>query len=1692
MNRTLFYSRLIEQLGRRATRAMLGLSGFRHDALRTHLHSVFDQAAGLPGAFIADPVFEASFGWQPAAQTMRELQTSGLLHPQLMKALRQPCKRGLNDDYSFPLDRQPYRHQLEAWQALLKDHRSVLVTSGTGSGKTECFLIPILSDLASELTQRQSAPLTGVRALFLYPLNALIKSQRDRLIAWSEPFNGGIRFCLYNGDTPDQGKSDWQCEVPDRRTLRSNPPPLLVTNATMLEYLLVRTEDRPLIEQSRGQLRWIVIDEAHTYLGSQAAELTLLLRRVRHTFGCDAEQVRVVATSATLGDDSAASKRQLAEFLADIAGVTMDRVTVITGARAVPPLPSELVAQNHACPPLETVWQQSPAERFTALASDPRLRSLRATLTERPRRLTDLVPQLTDFQRDISAARQTTLHWLDLCTQATSASGEPFLPLRAHLFQRTVSGLWACANAACAGRANTALDQPTWPFGAVFLERRTHCPHCEMPVFELVQCRECGAEYLIANESECDGQSQLLAKQHDQDEDEFQQELEPLPTDDENDPDVIIFNDVVANEPRLLTSAEHANLHNWGLNPTNVLDPSGQDGVPIQLRLPNSDGLQCAVCREYERFDRKDQLFRPVRIGAPFLLSTAIPTLLESLPPLFNKNDQGPLDGRRLMSFTDSRQGTARFAAKLQQESERDYVRSLLYHQLAASVPTAANSAHLAELEQTIQALEIAARVNPVLNTVLEQKRRELIQLQTPAVGCLNWQAAEDAVFSANDFKHWLLPSLTELTFGKLTDRQLVKLCLLREFYLRPRRQFSLEGLGLVRLHYPKLDQASLPAVMKQRHVKLDEWRALLQITIDNVLRGSNSPVAVAPDVLRWFGYASRPSFLLPPEQPVKNRHTERAWFSAYSLFAKRSRLIRYLSQVFQLSLDDAQHRAFIEEILRAIWDGLRPLLTQTESGFRLELEQQAELTEVREAWFCPVTRRLLPLVVRNVTPYLPELPAPAALIHCQRVEMPRIPDPFWFNHTPAEADAWLENNPQIQQLRTLGAWSNISDRLARHRRYFRAMEHSAQISGSKLTQREQAFKAGHINLLSCSTTMEMGVDIGGLTAVAMNNVPPHPANFLQRAGRAGRRGETAALSFTLCKATPQGEAVFQNPLWPFETKLGLPRVALHSATIVQRHLNALALARFLAHQLHNIPRLQTGGFFETGGSHSTAPADQFVTWCVTNAQNDANLTSGFAALAHRTCLAGRVTTDHLAQIAAAMQQISDRWRRELDALLDQRRQLQTSAGDSKPEQAVDLQLKRLRGEYLLGELANLGFLPGYGFPTDVVALVTTTQDDLNKRHSAGATHREDHRTRRAGYPSRNLALAIRDYAPGSDTVLDGRVYRSDGVTLNWHLPSELDSAPEIQDLQWLWHCRACGGNGTSRVLPDTCPHCPATALALTCQRLLQPAGFAVDLRHQPNNDITTPQYIPVRDPLVSLANVDWTPFTQPLPGRYRTTPTGQLVHYSGGLHGKGYALCLRCGRAEAMPTDAQPVDKQPLALHKRLRGGRLNDSEKYCPGNDADWAILRNVYLGITTQTELFELQLNDAGADQRIDKTIAYTLAVALRRALCQHLGIAEEEIGVLTAPSRGVNNEQTYSLYLYDVATGGAGYVSQTATHLPELLNTARALLANCPNNCDAACQGCLLTYDTQHHLDQLNRQLTLDWICSKLTNHSPKTN
>jgi hypothetical protein len=297
-------------------------------------------------------------------------------------------------------------------------------------------------------------------------------------------------------------------------------------------------------------------------------------------------------------------------------------------------------------------------------------------------------------------------------------------------------------------------------------------------------------------------------------------------------------------------------------------------------------------------------------------------------------------------------------------------------------------------------------------------------------------------------------------------------------------------------------------------------------------------------------------------------------------------------------------------------------------------------------------------------------------------------------------ARAWLAVDPQILALREQGVWSNLSDRVLEGVRYFRTAEHSAQQPGAKLKEYEDRFKEGQINLLSCSTTMEMGVDIGGISVVAMNNVPPHPANYLQRAGRAGRRSETRSVALTVCKNNPHDQMVFLQPMWPFETPLPAPAIKLESPVIVQRHFNAMMLANFLWRNVDGVDlnklNMEWWALPKTGSR-----MEAFATWCRCFDQaKDPKLSAGLRMLLKQTCFDTSVPLGRLAaQAADAMNDALASWYSELLAVNAQLNAFTKQTDINPAFRALTIQKKRLTDEYLLRELASCGFLPGYGFP---------------------------------------------------------------------------------------------------------------------------------------------------------------------------------------------------------------------------------------------------------------------------------------------------------------------------------------------------------------------------------------------------------
>lgn len=624
----------------RSAAAVVARGRLSSSALNAALLRRLSASPGMNESMLSEPVFEAARVWEQATKSFGDLE-GGLLHPKLVAALD-----GAQSE-RMPRDRHPYTHQVAAWQAA-RDGYSCLVTSGTGSGKTECFMVPMLDDL---LRDQAKGRLAGVRAIVIYPLNALIESQRERLSAWTEALQDRITFALYNGLTPETKREikrpPGSAELGDRRTIRNSPPAILITNVTMLEYLLLRAKDLPILERSQGLLRWIVLDEAHGYIGAQAAEMALLLRRVRTAFGVEPQQVRLMATSATISDGEAhETEAKLKRFVADLASVAEDRTKVVEGRETEPVLPP-----TGEDVPLDPGFlaQLSPQELWHRLAPHPRVRQLKLKMKAQGLRLSE-IGKILGFGQEAANQAQNIL---DAAARAEDpASPDPsspgrLLPWRAHLFHRAQGGVWVCVDPACPHRdSELASADSGWGFGAIWLSQRDHCA-CGAPVFEIVACTECGTPLLVAGREV--GATQRLISHRASAADEFMVDEEPDPEQD----DLPVARDTVWLRPaRGIASDRHVNLETGVLYDNEP--PKNAKCVSIDV-IENAEERACCT-------NAAESRLQPQRYGAPFFMGNVLPGILERLAEPLPQAGL-PMGGRRAISFTDSRQGVARLAA---------------------------------------------------------------------------------------------------------------------------------------------------------------------------------------------------------------------------------------------------------------------------------------------------------------------------------------------------------------------------------------------------------------------------------------------------------------------------------------------------------------------------------------------------------------------------------------------------------------------------------------------------------------------------------------------------------------------------------------------------------------------------------------------------------------------------------------------------------------------------------------------------------------------------------------------------------------------------------------------------------------------------------------------------------------------
>jgi len=1553
---------------------------------------------------MAEPVIQTAFPWEASPLTFGEI--TDIFDNDFITGLDKPQ----NGEYRFPADRHPYKHQVDSWKAMLNDHRSIAVTTGTGSGKTECFMLPVLYDI-----YRHHHNQPGVNAIFLYPLNALIGSQKKRVASWCRSL-GGINFAVYNGQTPDHAQAhNQQAAMPElisREQIRKRPPQILFTNPSMLEYLLVRNKDVPLLQNSQGTLRWILLDEAHTLTGSAAAEMALLIRRIIDAFGVDPSQLRFAITSATVGSghDSTA---QLKQFMSGLCGIGENQITVIGGHRVLSPELPEM---------------------------QPELRKLREDLLR-----ANALPLSTIHKTLRMAAHEDTLERLDvLCKQ--KVDGQSILPVRAHFFARGIGGVFTCTNPSCSKHSGT---RPPRAAGTMTTIAGRICS-CGWPLLELVACRSCGNQ-LIESEYRLDrntGEEKLQMISA------ITQDPFAIERADEDDDNQIQQPGNKFYFARRFDGVRYdPNSAPFSISQTGVLERGGEAFCEA------NDGSLCPYCGE----DAGEPMH--FRISSSFINRVLADIILEETPEAEELTQHTLWKGHKYISFTDSRQGTARIAALINQDQEANWIRSQVFHKLnelrdewlrqREGLTEEERQAELTDLRN-----KLAAETRPFFQNKLKKDIAELEQIGdagSSAPVTLDWEKLEDHLRRQTAFETLFKGNNPHETDMRARGSYLNAI-LYDQFARRLPRERSLENLGMVSLVYPRLQQATLPEAARQLEINLEEWRSLLKIAADYVIRYAFH-FSINPDMLPYTAAFIR-------SQPIYPAGTTLAAVKKWPVFERKKQQNRFCLLICAgLGLHDPADidRAKVDQIndlLDAIWITLRAIMERDNDGYKLNLEDQTRFALSEQLWLCPVKKRLIDAQFRGYSPWIRGTLASENIQHYRIEKSIRFPD---FPHSTEPGVTRESIATSSRPLRDAGVWNNLHEQILLNLPLYLSGEHSAQQNETRLKELEGQFERSEINILNCSTTMEMGVDIGGISAVVMNNVPPSPANYLQRAGRAGRRSEAQSLAFTICTPNPIGMQAIAEPMWALKHPIAPPLLSFKSELVAERHVNAFFLGKFVqSAQISgmNITMKIKDFFFADG----RAMGALFVDWL--DREPEASFQNGLRKLISGTALVGKNLSFLRERTAQQFQNLSDKTHQKRNGYNVKLEEFHQTFGESSPAyKNVSYQLRQFLFKNAIGYLAEQGFLPSAGLPTGIVDFDTINISDLRAAQQNSVTKKSK--------PSYFITRALSEFAPGNQVVIDGKCFEPAGIVM------ENDRGVQAER-EIIQSCTNCGYQRIIEVAKDDhpqslCPHCSQSTLRGidfnngqprgTFTEMIQPAGFAVDIYKGPTRKINEHSSVQYVDPL--LINIrPWQNESAALFDARESEDDAEILYYNVGA-GSGYSICLHCGRAE--------TDGARLAAHRRLRGGKSNDSDRdaLCTGNSAPMAVRDNVVLAGRFKTDFCEIRLKDEHQRYTSNTTLLYSLGSVFSKELAHFLAVEESEI------SFGVKHYETFStIFIFDTAKGGAGYSSQFVSYADQVFNQARQKLSAC--DCDEACTKCLIDRNTQWHVDKLDRKAALAWL------------
>lgn len=1555
----------------------------------------------VPGGLFNGPYLEITPPYQ-TGKTLRDLVNENVISRKLIDL---SCFR---DGKPIPVDAPLYLHQEQAIYKLCAENRSVVISSGTGSGKTECFLIPILNDLLIDSTP-------GVRALLIYPMNALVNDQLDRLRSLLK--GTPITFGRYTSELAETRKEAMETnrnplpnEVISREEIHSGEkiPQILITNYAMLEYLLLRPEDSVLFQN--GTWRYIILDEAHTYAGAQGIEVAFLLRRLKHRLQRQSGETLCVATSATLTNDD---KKKAAEFAGElfderftsdeiIFGLTEDQrffetevytadhffikpeFKVLLGVLRQDELPeiSDLALMLadlgllgneglQAAPDFGGTAHQFLWEVLSRNSKLSELREwmlLRSDIPATPQEAADAIfPNL-----DEDARLEAIYHLTELGFLAREAPDKtPLLPARYHLFARPPKGIWICLNPECVGKQSGPEER----WSKIFSIKRETCDSCGCAVYQLSICRACGQPYLLTfkevrqyltepidptnpGEKHYFTWKPLFQKTELYDDSEnfeiIEDSVELNQTTNSHEELVLCLNCRCQQEH---CHCEHPSYVKLYLMQEEQKQKKGQKALTRPVPITHMN--QC--CRCHSSALKESEIVTPISLAGMSPLSVLTHELYRRLPASAHAGHNHS-DGRKLLSFYDSRQGAARFAAFLQ-----DVVNEQIYRHI---IPAAVNE--------------------------LEAKKGYFPDLELLADRCVKI-ALETEIFHNDptlDIRRGSKPTQSERE--RLNQAFLTRL--LAEFTTQRQQRQSLENLGLVAVEYFEADdEPHLTPLAGKIGISEGQTRHIIEYLLDDLRKDK---VVVFPDgVLADAPIFGRNKF---PWHVVRGqaRQFEVAWIGETERHSRRRR-VQSILQHHGLPAD-AQN---VQRVLGDIWDWL------TASGIFDGNPQDGYQIDYRRLFFR----------------------ANAEWYQCQKCQRLH----------------YRGNDLPCPNVRCLGEMRPVEIEALQHENFYyqslhrpliplRVEEHTAQLDSYKGRDYQDQFRDGRINILSCSTTFEMGIDLGDLQAVVMSTVPPTVANYRQRAGRAGRRSSSAAFILTWASERPHDQTYFRSPNEIIRGHMRVPHLDIDNPYILRRHINAILLSAYLKYRrdagYEGLSRV--GDFFDEQG----------------------NLPPHFAGIEDWLTQRGAEIFESIERFAAFLPS-NDNWAQRIQDFFNELRQikrdhydpsatyyrqgietLRIAQGDLKSyeerQQAredsdhLDKLLKRLNEELLIRYLSDKGFLPSYSFPLYTVELLLPPDK------------KSDHLRLQ-----RDLRQAIREYAPGSEVVADKKIWRSEGLIFYRDTPIK-------REYRICEHCNNLQIAEAGQRLNDSveCPICkqlpkrrPARPL-----KFVTPDGFRADYRSgQPARQYVNTPFSAMRSALIPPRIEDEKQLGTLI--RYAYDHDGQLLYVNEGEYSSRFKICMKCGK-------------------RTNKDGKCTGRYK---GQKCTGGLVEDVALGHLQKTDTLHLRFESSvyfsipAADQQ---SFWLSLMYALLQGASHALQIERRDIDGVLLPISQDNHGWEQSIVLYDNVPGGAGHVKRIHDNFGQVVREALNIV-NCLDCApETSCYHCLRDYGNQvyHHL------------------------